>query len=681
MKKLIYVTLSLLLSFSLSAQVDRSKIPQPGPEPEFSMGTYNEFTMDNGMRVIVVENNKIARVTYQLRLDLPAIKEDEKTGYLSFAGELLMAGTKNRTKDQIDEEVGFLGASIFTSYSFIYCTGLSRHKSELFNLVADITLNPTFPQEELDKLKTQTLSALKADEEDPSSISGNVRRSVVYGKDHPYGEVETEATIAAITAEDCKNYYDQFFTPQASYLVIVGDITLSEAKKMANAKFGKWEGHKVAKIKIPTPEVPSKTKVAFAHRTGAVQSVVSVTYPIQRVPGNDDYIASSIMNSILGGSSFGARLMQNLREDKAYTYGCRSSLGSDENVASFNASASVRNEVTDSAITQILLEMKKMVDEVATEAELRRVKTSMKGSFSRSLESPQTIASYAINTALYDLPKDYYNTYLQKVEAVTLEDVKKAAEKYLKPENCHIVVVGDGVNVAPKLEKFGEVTFYDAYGYETEAPGFALPEGLTAESVLNKALAAYGDVESIKKMKSYTKEMEAKTPQGAIKIIDRVSVKKKMYMQTWLAGGNVINETKLYNGTATMTQMGQTNEMEEEGVAKLTEGLPLYDEVSLLSNLDNITLLGGEFFNGEKVVVMEYNDNGNIEKRYYSLESGYLLGKSSTANDREITWTYSDYKEIGGVNYPSKTKNNVMPFEFEVLNIEVNAKIKKSLFK
>ncbi|MFY0673253.1 MAG: insulinase family protein [Bacteroidia bacterium] len=681
MKKIVYTALSLLFAFSLNAQVDRSKAPAPGPEPEFSLGTYNEFTMDNGMKVIVVENSKIPRITYQLRLDLPAIKEEEKAGYLSFAGDLLMAGTKNRTKDQIDEEVGFLGARMFTSYSFVYCSGLSRHKTELFDLMADVTLNPVFPDEELEKLKTQSLSALKANEEDPSSISGNVRRSIVYGKDHPYGEIETEATISSITANDCKDYYNQFFTPQAAYLVIVGDISLADAKKMANEKFGKWEGHKLVKGKINVPKVPSNTKVSFAHRTGAVQSVVSVTYPIERAPGDDDYVASSIMNSILGGSSFGARLMQNLREDKAFTYGCRSSLGSDEYVASFNASASVRNEVTDSAITEILFEMRKMVNEIATEDELKRVKSSLKGSFSRSLESAQTIASYALNTALYDLPEDYYTTYLQKVESVTLDDVKRAAEKFLRPENCHIVVVGDGVNVAPKLEKFGEVTFYDAYGFETEAPGFALPEGLTAKAVLDKALNAYGDAEAIKKMKSYSKEMEAQTPQGAIKIIDKVSIKKKMYLQTWLAGGNVLNETKLYNGAATMSQMGQSNEMDEDGVKRLTEGLSLYDEVGLLNKLDQLTLVGGEFFNGEKVVVVENNDNGNIEKLYYSLESGYLLGKSSSANNREITWTYSDYKDFDGVNYPSKTKNSVMPFEFEVLSIDVNAKIKKSLFK
>ncbi|MGB0430290.1 MAG: M16 family metallopeptidase, partial [Bacteroidia bacterium] len=569
----------------------------------------------------------------------------------------------------------------FTGSSLVYCSGLSRHKSELFDLLTDVTLNPTFPQEELDKIKTKTISGLKADKEDPSSISRNLVGAVVYGKDHPYGEIMTEATVAAITADDCKQYYDAFFTPQAAYLVIVGDITLKEAKKMANSGFGKWQGHKLVKGRLNTPPQPSSNKVAFAHRTGAVQSVVSVTYPIERKPGAPDAVASNIMNQILGGSSFGARLMQNLREDKAYTYGCRSSIGSDEYVARFSAGASVRNEVTDSAIAEILKEMKMMVDELVTEDELQRVKSSLKGSFSRGLENPQTIASYALNTSLYNLPKDYYNTYLQRVEAVTVADVKKAAKKYMKPENCYIVVVGDGVNVAPKLEKFGEVSFYDAFADKTSAPGFALPDGTTAASILNKALKSYGGADKVNGIKTYAVYMEAVTPQGNVQVEKIVSLKKQMYLQAMIAGGQAINEVKLYKGKFSQTQMGAVVEMNEAGQQRVLDNMPLYDEVKILEDVKNAKVVGGEFLNGEKVAVIEYTNNDVIQKRYYSIETGYLLSTSSIVDDKETAWNYSEYTNYNGFMYPKKATSNVMPFPLEVTKLEVNSKIDKKLFK
>ena len=187
-----------------------------------------------------------------------------------------------------------------------------------------------------------------------------------------------------------------------AYLIIVGDINMAEAKPMVEKYFGGWAKGDVPAHNYKMPQAPKATQVSFVNKVGAVQSQVSVSYPIKFKPGSEDAIPAAMMNNILGGGVFLGRLMKNLREDKAYTYGARSSLSSSDLVGSFSAGASVRNEVTDSAITEFLYEMKRMVMmEDVSEADLSLAKNQMSGSFSRSLESAQTIAGFALNIELY----------------------------------------------------------------------------------------------------------------------------------------------------------------------------------------------------------------------------------------------------------------------------------------
>jgi predicted Zn-dependent peptidase len=238
-----------------------------------------------------------------------------------------------------------------------------------------------------------------------------------------------------------------------SYLVIVGDISPEEAKTQAQKYFGTWAKGNVVGVKYKTPAEPSANQVAFVPVPGAVQSVIDVTYPIQLKPGTQEAITANVLNNILGGSGFQARLMQNLREDKAYTYGAYSSIDADEFVGSFSAGASVRNEVTDSSIVQFLYEMERMVNEPVADSTLSVVKNIMTGSFARSLERPQTIANFAYNIEKYGLPKDYYETYLQKLNAITAADVQALAKKIIRPKNCYITVVGNK-EIAEKLNVF-----------------------------------------------------------------------------------------------------------------------------------------------------------------------------------------------------------------------------------
>ena len=354
------LALACLLSFFCGAswgQIDRSQAPQPGPAPELNIGSSTQLKLDNGLTVIVVENHRTPSVYWNLTLDFPPFLEGDKAGLTSVVSDMMASGTDSRTKAQIAEEVEFLGGTFFASDKGFYARSLTKHTGDLLRIVADAVLNPTFPQEELDKVKTQYRSGLSNIATDPGSISANVVNATNYGELHPYGEIITEATLDAITREDLLDYHKTYYRPHAGYLIIVGDITPDEAYAKANAHFGTWRRSNIPYARIAPAQLPEGREVRFSGIDGAVQSSINITQPVPYPPGHPDAAAIQIMNTILGGSGFSGRLMQNLREDKAYTYGARSSISPDPVTAEFIAYAEVRTEVTDSAIVQFLHEI------------------------------------------------------------------------------------------------------------------------------------------------------------------------------------------------------------------------------------------------------------------------------------------------------------------------------------
>ena len=685
--RIIYLLALSLISFSALAQIDRSQPPKPGPAPEIKLGEAASFTLKNGLKVYVVENHKLPRVAFSLSLDRDPLIEGENAGYVSMAGQLLRNGTKNRTKAQLDEEVDFIGASLSASSSGVFGSSLTKHTDKLLELMTDVLYNPAFPEEELDKLKKQTLSGLASAKDDPSAIAGNVRQARLYGENHPYGELTTEQTVEKIDIEACKAYYKKYFKPSIAYLAIVGDIDVKGAKKLAKQYFASWESGDVPKVKYEVPEQPGKTYVALVDRPASVQSVINVTYPLNLKPGTPDVIKARVMNQILG-AGFSSRLMQNLREDKAFTYGARSSLSSDRLVGNFNASASVRNEVTDSAVYEFMYELKKMISEEVTEDELKAAKASIMGSFARSMESPQTVARFAINTAIYNLPADYYSNYLKNLDAVTLADVKEMAQKYIKPENAHIVVVGKGSEIADKLGKFGEVQYFDMYGksYDPKT-AVALPAGLTAEKVLKKYIDAIGGKESISKVKDLTIISNASMMGRDIKITQKMMTPNKSFMEMNM-GGMVVSKQVFDGKNASVSQMGQQVPIDDKTLKETAIGSTLFSEMKYADLGVKTKLTGVEQIDGADAYVIELElPTGSKATHYFGVESGLKVRESKTSDTPQgsftQTVTFSDYKAVDGVKYPYKMSMSFGPqnMNAEVVSIEVNTGITADDFK
>lgn len=671
----------------------RAKAPEPGPAPAFNLGEYKEVTLDNGLKVIIVENHKLPVVSYQLFVDKGLVQEGEKAGVSSIAGQMLRTGTESKTKSEIDEELDFIAATLNTNSNGFFASSLKKHSEELLKIASDILYHPSFPESEFDRIIQTTKSGLAFQKSDPNSISSNVGNALLYGLDHPYGEFTNEESVESITLKDVKDYYGKYYFPNEAYLIIVGDITSGEAEAQAQKYFGQWESKPdFTKYTPPAVEAPASNTVRFVNRNGAVQSVVSVAQPVDFLPTAEDRMAASVMNTILGGY-FGSRLNRNIREDKGYTYGVRSGLSPDLYTADFSISASVRNEVTDSTITEILNEIHQLRTEEIPESELELVKNVLTGQFARGLEQPRTIAQYALNIARYGLPQDFYKTYLERLNKVTPEEIKAAANKYINPDRLQIFVVGNEREVAQNLTKFSgnqEIEFYDVKARRIEKKEGEEDEG-SAEEIVGQYLRAIGGRDKIASVKSYILSTKAETPMGEIVTHMKGKDNEKLHLKVE-SSGMVVQEI-IFNGEKAQIggmQGSQTIDDPEEfdrfrSMAAFSEELNYLD-----SDFYTISYAGKETLEDDvpvHVILVEQAD-GTTKTVYYAVESGLKLQEVNEveANGQQISTTqkFGEYAETDGIKVPMEMKmsGGGMPFEMitEVTNIEINPDIPDSEF-
>jgi len=682
--KIFLFSLSFTFFITAFAQIDRTKPPKPGSPPEIKLGEYQSFQLSNGLKVFVVENHKLPRVAFSLVVDRDPIVEGGKAGYVSASGELLRTGTKTRTKAELDKEIDFIGATFSTSSDGVFAMSLREHTDKLIKLISDVVLNADFKQDELDKIKLRMKSDLAASKDDPDAIASIVRNVIAYGKNHPYGEPMVEATVDSFSLEDCKNFYTTFFRPNISYLAVVGDITINDAKPLIEKYFGTWEKKDVPKFNYEIPLPPSGIKVAVVDRPNSVQSVINVVYPVQLKPSDKDVIDASVMNTMLGGGVF--RLFENLREKHGYTYGAYSSLNKDELVGSFNAFASVRNEVTDSAVTQILYEMKRMRDEKVSDKELQSVKNYITGNFAISLEQPQTVATFAINIERYNLPKDYYKNYLKNLAKVSADDVQNTAKEYMKPDSANILVVGNADQIEKSLSSFGQLNYYDMYGNIIEPGMFKIPEGLTPENVIDNYIEAIGGRENFDKIQDRTTEMTGKV-QGFDVRITAYQKAPNLFRQDIEASG--MDQNIIYNGEAgAMLINGNKQEITGSELEKLKYEATL----DLLLNLDslgiNLRLAGIEKVNNKDSYKIEMVlPSGTKWIQYFDPETGLKVKESKSISAPQGNFTqeifYEDYREVEGVKYPFTIKQTLGPqsFTFTVDSIKVNSGVEDEKFE
>ena len=439
--KLLFV-LTFLFTLGVKSQesdyvkpIDRSIQPKQGDTPTIDLKEPTIFTLKNGLTVIVVENKKLPTFSVRISIDNPPSIEGDKSGLNSLSSSLFGEGSKNISKEIFNEEVDYLGATVSLGMGFAYANGLSKHKERIFELLADAALNPNFLEEELEKEKNILITGIKSDE----------------NTDHPYGEYLTEESIKNLNLKDLENNYKKMFRPNNAYMVVSGDINIDEIKDLVTANFSKWKkSKKESKYQILNPKDVSSTEINFIDMPDAVQSELRVINITNLRTNDEDHHAALVTNYILGGA-FGSYLNMNLREENGWTYGARSSIARNKwTNATFRASTSVRNEVTDSAVVETLGEINRIRDEFVSDEMLSTAKAKYLGNFIMSTEDKSLLADFAVNIKTQDLPDDFYETFISKINDVTKEDVKRVANKYLKPENLRI---SKGTEVKPEIKK------------------------------------------------------------------------------------------------------------------------------------------------------------------------------------------------------------------------------------
>ena len=688
MKKIILSFIALIFTLSINAQLDRSVMPVGGPSPKIKLDKPKEFKLKNGIRVLVVENHKLPRINYSLRFDRKPVVEGEKTGVISLLGSMLGNGTTSIPKDDFNEEVDFLGAGINVGFGSGFAFTLTKNNERVLELFSDAVINPLLTEEEFEKEKDKLIEGLKSQKKDIDAISGRVGDALSYGKTHAYGEFISEQTIDNIKFEDILEYHAKYFIPNNVFIVVIGDVNYKEVKSLISEKFGSWKKGK--NINDPEPiltENVALTEINFVDLPTATQSSIQVTNNVNLKMNDEDYFAALMANDILGGGGEGY-LFKNLREDKGYTYGAYSSLGSNRyGVSKFRAGAKVRNMVTDSAVSEIVKEISRIRLERVDSELLKNAKAKYVGSFIRNAENPQTIAGYALNIKLNNLEDDYYESYLENINSVTEADVKKAANKYFKIANTRIVVVGKGSDVVANLEEVGfPINYYDQYANPIAKPIFnkAIPEGLTAMKVINNYINAVGGKKNLNSINTLVMKANVTIP-GA-PFVPEATMRQKFpnkYSQKIEANmqGQKMTLTKTtFNGERGYTEMqGQRIEFDEKQIEDSKNVKGIFEE--LYYSADQLELVSINSVNYEDAYKVKVTANGNESHRYYSVETGFLLSSEETDdNNNVITTNYGDYQSVENVMFPFFMELPAQKLEFKTTSVIFNKELKDSSF-
>lgn len=647
--------------------------PKSGPAPTININKPQSFVLKNGLKVLVVENHKLPRVSFNLTLDNPPYAEGNKKGVSDILSGMLGNGTQSINKDAFNEEIDFLGADINFYASGASANGLSRYSKRILELLADGALNPLFDKAEFEKEKEKIIEGLKADEKSVAAIARRVENVLMFGKEHYRGEYTSEETLKNVIFDDVILNYNTYFVPANAYLVIVGDVNFKEVKKEVERLFGKWRKAMAPQLTYSNPKDVQYSQINFVDAPNAVQSEIALVNLSNLKMTDKEYFSVLLANQILGGGAEG-RLFLNLREKHGWTYGAYSSIGSGKYINKFRSSASVRNTVTDSAVVEFFNELKRIKTELVSEEDLRNAKAKYVGNFVMQIEKPSTVAGYALNKETQGLPEDFYENYIKNINAVTAEDIKNAANKYFLSNNTRVVIIGKAAEALPGLEGMSKreklpILYFDKYGNPTEKPEVKkpVPAGVTAQTVLNNYINAIGGEKAVKNVKTLA-VMSSGTVQGTPLELVVKTAPKKMGVEMKAMGmtmmKQVVNEKEAY-----AVQQGQRKDYKDQELKDMQAEATTFKELALLTDKD-VTLTGIENINGTDAYAIK---NGK-STYFYDVKTGFKVAEAKELEQggQKMTQTtyYQDYKDVKGLKFPYKTIMNV-GIEIELITSEV----------
>ena len=682
MKKINIVFILLILTGIMQAQ-DRTQ-PKPGKSPVVNIKKPQSFVLPNGLKVMIVENNKLPRVSYNLTLDNAPFVEGNKKGVDELTSNLIGNGSKKIVKDAFHEEVDFLGASINFSSQGAYASSLSKYAQRILELMAEGALYPNFTQEEFDKEKAKLIEGLKSEEKSVPAIANRVVDALAFGKSHPSGEYMTEETIKNVTLPDVETNYSNYFVPENAYLVIIGDIKYNKIKPLVEKLFGVWQKKSTPKLTYDAPKNVSFMQINFVDVPNAVQSEISLVNTLHLRMGDADFFPAVIANQVLGGD-FNSYLNMNLREKNAWTYGANSVIGSGKYVTKFKATSAVRNVVTDSAVVEFIKEIKKIRTEKVSDEVLNNVKAGYVGRFVMQVEKPQAVARYALNIETEGLPADFYEKYIQTINAVTADDVIRVANKYFSIDSTRIVIAGKGSEVIPALERLKiPMFFFDKYANPLAKPILKkeIPLGMTAKIVLDNYIKAIGGEKAVTAVKTIAMVGSTTIPQAPslLSFSSKIDVKGKLITELVMGTMSLMKQVVDEKG-AYVLQQGQRRNIEGEDLSEMKASATPFEELKL-ANKSGLILGGIEAVNGSDAFAVK---NGKTTY-YYDVVSGLKVAEAKTMEQAGQTMTqttnFGDYRVVKGVKVPFNVIQNVgFELDIKMSEVKINEGVSDTDFK
>ena len=429
-----------------------------------------EATLPNGLQVVLLRSTKVPTFNMQMVFMSGGLSDPANyRGLANFTAALLREGTTKRGSKDIAEQVDALGATLTANAGLsslttvVNAAGLVENLDPTLDLFADVIRNPTFPTAEVDRYKKRTLAQLQLQRSIPQFLAAEQFSRAIYGTDHPAALIVPPAdSINKLSSKDMAEFHAKYYRPNNAILAIVGDVTMKEIMPKLEKAFGDWTKGDVPATAIPANPAQGESRIYLIDRPGSVQTVLQLgTLGIERT--SPDYFAVLLADRVLGGGPSG-RLFLNLREDKGYTYGAYSGFSGTKFRGTWVSSSEVRTDVTEGAMKEFMYELNRLRNDKVPADELENAKRAIIGSFALSLEQPQSLLQNIITQKIYNLPADYWDTYPQKVTAITPDEVQRVAQKYIDLGHLQVVAVGDAAKAREVLAKYGKVEVYDAEG-------------------------------------------------------------------------------------------------------------------------------------------------------------------------------------------------------------------------
>lgn len=693
MKKLLFIVFSAVIGFSVSfAQGGRPKKPEAGPVPQAAFPQFSDFTLKNGLRVILVEDHKQPIVYFRTLIMSGTASDGTAIGAANAVSALLEKGTKSRSADEIAEKLDYYGAELGAAAGNdninITISCLKKDMKDVLPIYFDVIKNPSFPKDELEKYRSQTLSGLKSLKRSSAEPGRRLGRRVTY-PGHPYGNFETEETVNALTGGSVEAYHTSNFVAANTLLAVVGDVTKEEVTAMLEKNIGDWKKGERAKVFFPPLPETKGMNFYLVDRPNSVQS----TLRLQRLAmtkTDPDYEKASFLAAIWAGNGligFQNRLFQNIREKHGYTYTPGGSLTSLLDRGVLVGVAEVRNSVTDSALDQMLLEYRRLSTENIPDAELNFAKGLVTGKYLMELADPQATSAKALDIIQYGLPKDYYSGYPSRVEKFTSDELRKTAQKVYPPNDLNVLVTGDASKIISKLERFGKFNAYDLDLKPIAKVNAALkPATLTLDQVIDKYWAAINrpaleKVTSIEKNSTITiMDATASYPGTMMEVSMYPNLRYETFtIQSVPKIERKNNGTKIYEYQGGQLSRG----LDGRELADEQSFVMFHKELMLKDPLQNAVLRGiAETQHGDCYVITLDKVGTAKETWYINEKSGYLVRRVQETKDGDVMYDYSDFKKVNDIPMAHKTViTGPMNMNVDYTDIKFNTNPDKSLFE